>query len=467
MPDKYRPFTSSLRSRLLVLTILFAMVVQVLVYLPSVANFRQSYLEERLSAAQIAALSLEEAPNNSVSLSLEQELLNTAGVIAIIMRREDKSFLLGIDVMPEEADAIYDLRAPSLGALIRDAFITMEHEGNRVIRVIGSPTVPGTRYLEITLDEQGLYESMTSFSNNALILSVVVSLFTGILVYLALHWLVVRPMRILKSDIVRFRERPETPMKASRLGRRRDEIGVVERELKAMQAELRKSLHQKTRLAELGEALAKINHDLRNILSSARLASDTLANSKDPRTARTADRLIRAVGRAISLCERTIRHGKASEPEPDRQMIALKPLALDVGGSLELREQDSVTFHCPIEDDLQVYADPEQLHRVLLNLCRNARDAQAGQDNATLVITAVTDEENTTHIRVMDSGPGLPDHARENLFKPFVSSKGRDGTGLGLAIAREIVLAHGGTLVLEETGPEGTVFLICLPGPSV
>ena len=139
MPEHYKPLTSSLRSRLLILTFLFVMVISALIYPTSIAAFRQDYLETRLENAQIAALALEAAPGNMVSPELEQRLLTQSGVIAIIMRREDKSLLLGFDVMPEEVAATFDLRNPSLVMLIMDAFSTLEQGGNRAIRVLGDP----------------------------------------------------------------------------------------------------------------------------------------------------------------------------------------------------------------------------------------------------------------------------------------------------------------------------------------
>ena len=69
-------------------------------------------------------------------------------------------------------------------------------------------------------------------------------------------------------------------------------------------------------------------------------------------------------------------------------------------------------------------------------------------------------------IRVADTGPGLPQKARDNLFQPFRGGVRQGGTGLGLVIAAELVKGHGGTLALEETGPRGSVFRIALPAPK-
>ncbi|RMB02885.1 sensor histidine kinase [Eilatimonas milleporae] len=462
MSDYYRPFTSSLRSRLLLLTILFVTILEALIFVPTLAAFRQSYLEERLVAAQIAALSLEEAPNNAVSPALEQELLATAGVIAVVMRREDISLMLGFGAMPEEANASYDLRNPTLGGLIGDAFEALGAKGTRVIRVMGRPLLPATRFLEITLDEAPLYDAMVDYARSLLLLSLLVSIFTGILVYLALHWLVVRPMRRLKNNIVAFSRQPTRPTKLKAHTRRRDEIGIIERELARMQQDVRRSMQQKARLAELGEAVAKINHDLRNILSTIQLSSGALKRVDHPGVKRVSDRLVNAVSRAIALCERTIRHGRAAEPAPEKQWYDLDALVVEVASALGLRDEPHFRFTSDIADGLTVYGDPDQLHRVIMNLCRNAREVQ--DDHGAIHVSATKDEDGTAHIAIRDEGPGIPDSLRPTLFKAFQSSGRPGGSGLGLSIARDIVVAHGGRIAVGETGGTGTVFTICLPG---
>jgi len=463
MPEHYRPITSSLRSRLLILTFTFVMAVAVFVYFPSIATFRQDYLEKRMENAEIAALALEAAPNNSVSPELEQRLLSTAGVISVVVRREDKSYLLGFSAMPEEVDVDYDLRQPSLGTLIADAFDVLDSGGTRVIRVVGNAMTPGTRLFEVTMAEAELHAALSSYSNNILVLSLVISLFIGILVYLSLHWLLVRPMRRVKDSIVAFRRRPEaaTRMKATTM--RPDEIGLIERELCRMQEELRQSLHQKTRLASLGEAVAKINHDLRNILATAQLATDALQRVEDPHVKKVSRRLMTAVSRAVALCESTMRHGKADDPVPEKELMGLVFLASDVGMALGYVDSDDFEFTVDVPEDMQIYADPEQIHRVFLNLCRNAGEAQAGK--GVIKITASQDGDGTTHIMVADEGPGIPEKARPSLFKAFSSARA-GGMGLGLATARDIVLAHGGQIGLMSTGDEGTIFKVCLPGKN-
>ena len=120
---------------------------------------------------------------------------------------------------------------------------------------------------------------------------------------------------------------------------------------------------------------------------------------------------------------------------------------------------------CPTR--LTVRADADQLYRVLSNLVRNAAQAieAAGGDRAASP-SAPREEAGQTVIRVADTGPGLPQKARDNLFQPFRGGVRQGGTGLGLVIAAELVKGHGGTLALEETGPQGSVFRIALPAAA-
>ena len=467
MPERFQPVRQGLSTQLLMMTVAFALVMQVLVYVPSLASFRENFLEERLASAQLAALALEAAPGNAVTSELEQELLATAGVIAIIMRRDDRYLMLGSDFLPEkQADADFDLREASLGALIGDALATLDNGGERLIRVTGKATVMNARWVEITLQEEALYEALNDYSNNILILSILVSVLTGALVYITLNLLLVRPMKRIKESIVDFRRNPEDIQTRIKAGRRRDEIGVVERELSQMQSDLRVSLVQRTKLAHVGEAVAKVTHDLRNILTTAQLASDVaVKKSDDPLVSRSNERLVTSLDRAVDLCESTMKYGKMDEPAPIKKKLVIKELIDDVAESLGLDQMD-ITFKNKIDPKMHVSGDQQQLFRAFLNLSRNALEAQKNLPEgreAKLEFRAKQERSGTTHISVIDHGMGLSEKAQENIFKPFLSSTHRGGTGLGLVIAKERVMAHGGAINLMNTGEDGSHFMVCLP----
>ncbi|MCH8139231.1 MAG: HAMP domain-containing histidine kinase, partial [Proteobacteria bacterium] len=293
--------------------------------------------------------------------------------------------------------------------------------------------------------------------------SIVISLITAALVYLSLQWLMVWPMRRMTASMVAFREEPENPDRVIAATARSDELGVAQRELGAMQKGLRAALKQKEKLATLGEAVTKINHDLRNILSTARLVSDRLSRSDDPEVKRATPTLLKAIDRAVTLCTQTLNFTRA-EPEINRSRFDLARLVDDIRESVTpATEGDAVVLENEVTGDIELYADRDQLFRVLVNLGKNAVEAGA----AKITIGTVTEEagegNGRTVIEVADDGPGIAEAAREKLFRPFVGSQRPGGTGLGLAIAREIMEAHGGDIELIETGPAGTVFRLDLP----
>jgi signal transduction histidine kinase len=108
-------------------------------------------------------------------------------------------------------------------------------------------------------------------------------------------------------------------------------------------------------------------------------------------------------------------------------------------------------------------ADPEQMYRVWANLVRNARQALEVTERQGEINVAANEDDAAWWIRVRDTGPGLPEKARDKLFLPFQGGARKGGSGLGLAISAELVRGHGGRLELTETGPDGTVFTIWLP----
>lgn len=459
-----RPLWSSLSSRLLILTIIFVMLVEVLVYVPSVSRLRLTFLEEKLIAAQIAALALEEAPNQMISDALAAELLTSADVRSVLLVREDRRQLILSDGGEIAIADTYDLRDAMVLGLMVDAFEALLMGGDRSILVIGRPEAVRANYVEIVIDEDVLVAAMLDFSTNVLWLSLIISLTTAALIYLTLNRQLVRPMQRVIASMVRFREHPEDTRQTMVPSGRRDEIGEAEAALAQMQEELRQALNQKSHLANLGTAVTKINHDLRNILATAQLASERLRRVSDPTIEALSERLIGAVDRAISLCERTLNYGKAEEPPPEKRAIELAPIVAEVAAALGLGEGGNVRFEVRLTEADTAHADPDQLFRVLLNLCRNALEAiqEAGRAGA-ITVEGSQGENGATVLRISDTGPGLSEKARENLFQPFKGSTRRGGTGLGLATARELIAAHGGTVILEGTGPDGTTFRITLP----
>jgi signal transduction histidine kinase len=459
-------YVPGLSAKLLLLTILFVMMAEVLVFVPSVSNFRRQWLMERLAAAQIASLAAEAAPGGQLPSMLRDELLDSAKVKAIAVKRADARVLVIQMDMPTEINAAYDLRNPSWLTLIADALMVYVAPDDRVIRVVGEPGFHEDETIDVVMEEGPLKAAMLNYGLDILGLSILISIITAALVYLALNALLVRPMTRITWNMVRFAEQPEDRTRIITPSSRRDEIGTAERELSAMQQELSEMLSQKTRLASLGLAVSKISHDLRNMLSSAQLLSDRLRAVKDPTVQRLVPKLIASLDRAIRLCVQTLDFGQAQEPPPRRRRFALAPLVKEVGDSLGL-PRERIGWRLDIEDRLEVDADRDQLYRILSNLCRNAVQALESEVGRSGEIMVMARREGAVAIiDVADTGPGVPEKAQERLFQAFQSVARKGGSGLGLAIAADLVQAHGGNITLVRN-EGGATFRVTIPDAVV
>ncbi len=458
-----------LSGKLLLLTIPLILIAEILIYVPSIANFRMNRLNDRLAAANTAALVLDAAPSGMVPDALARQILGSIGARAVAIKTGQQRRLLAVADMPTRIDHDVDMREMSVWSAIFDAFQVMLDNGDEVIRIIGPPP-GGGQFIEVVVDEKPLRDAMFRFSRNVLLLSLVMAIITSGLIYYALHHLFVRPMRRVTANLVAFHENPESTARIIEPSERGDEIGVAERELSDMQRDLVSMLHQKSRLAALGLAVSKINHDLRNLLASSQLLSDQLASVPDPRVQRFAPKLMRSLERAIAFCQSTLSYGRAQEAPPDRRLVLVEPIVNEVRELAGLASEASIEWVNAIERGLSVDADPDQLFRVLLNLVRNAAQALESQKSKSMTAQQIRitgrREGAVTILEISDTGPGVPAKAREHLFEAFQGSSRDGGTGLGLAIAAELVRAHGGDLNLVE-GTIGATFRITIPDRAV
>jgi len=467
----------SLSGRLLILTIIFVMLAEVLIFLPSLARYREDYLRERLEAANIVAIAITghydemaaDVTSNPFAVEedegMEWRLLHSAQVRSIALREGDSKRLVLRGKWRDSVERTFKLdNATMLDKIVDAVTVLVRPRPDRVIRVIGAPDPersPMGDAVDITLKEDQLATAMRDFGIRILKLSLIISLLTAALVFLSLNRWLVRPMRRLVDSMTDFRRSPE----AARIldpGKGNTELDEAGRELSAMQTEVRASLIQKTRLAELGEAVAKINHDLRNMLASAQLLADRLEMSDDPMVRRTAPKLLRSLDRATDLCTRTLAFGKADEPAPVRRRILLPRLVEEVCDAVFL-DRNTVDMMIEMPDDLYAEADPDQLFRILQNLIRNAEQVMTGTGQGARLAVLASRIGDGVQIDVTDDGPGMPVAARENLFKAFRGSARKGGTGLGLHIARELARGHGGDVALIDSTAEGTTFRVTIP----
>jgi signal transduction histidine kinase len=464
-------FLNSLTGRFLLLTIVFVMLAEVMIFVPSVARFRQDYLQARLERGQLASLAVLANADQMVNPALEKELLENAGVMNIVLRRNEVRELVLSSPMPVAVEATYDLRDASPIVLIRDAVMILFDADDRVIRVIGTPVKKAGLQIEVTLHTTEMRTAMLDYGYRVFLLSLIISVITSALLFFAVRWFLVLPIRRVVGHITAFKDAPQDLAKIIEPSAGITELFQAEQALMAMQIELSKALKQKDRLAILGGAVAKISHDLRNMLTTAQLLADRMEMSKDPAVKRTTPKLVSSLSRAIKLCESTLKFGKAEEPSPVLVDFPLQPLVEDVVESESLPiEGDTISYALAIPDGMRVRADAEQIFRVLSNLIRNAQQAVvATKKPGTISVTATVDA-NFWSIEVRDTGPGLPTRAQAHLFEAFEGGARQGGSGLGLAIASELVRGHGGTLELVETNENGTCFRICLPigkGPDL
>ena len=416
----------------------------------------------RLKEAQIASLSQLDG-SASVSPALEAELLRTAGVFNVVLRRDEVRQLVLSSAMPHPISATYDLRMAGPAMLIRDAAMSLFQRQNQVIRVIGNPVQDAGILIEITMESRPLRDAMLDYGLRILGLSALISVVTAALLFFAVRRLMVLPIRRVVRHMQAYAEAPEDARLVIEPTAGVSELRVAEEALMSMQTQLTGALRQKERLAQLGSAVAKISHDLRNILTTAQLFADRLEGSADPAVAKSAPKLIHSISRAVNLCESTLAFGKAEEQPPRLTRLALRPLVEDLAEGEGLTAGGPIVCLIDVPPGLTIRADAEQLHRVLTNLLRNACQAIAatGQEGTIEISGGETDSE--WWIKVGDTGPGLPPRARDHLFAAFQGAARRGGIGLGLAIAAELIRGHGGRLTLDRSDAEGTDFSIHLP----
>jgi signal transduction histidine kinase len=455
-------FLNTLSGRFLLLTAAFVMLAEVLIFVPSIARFRADYLLLRLEKAQIASLALL-ASENTISTDLEAELLQNAEVFNVVLRRDEVRQLVLSSPIPQPIDATYDLRAAGPLDLIRDAMAVLGNTQNRVIRVIGNPVQDAGLLIEITMETGPLRQAMVEYGLRILFLSALISVVTAFLLFLAVQRMLVVPIRRVVRHMQAYSQAPEDARNLIAPTAEVEELRVAEEALASMQVQLTGALRQKERLAQLGGAVAKISHDLRNILTTAQLFADRLESSADPQVARAAPKLIGSISRAVSLCESTLAFGKAEEPPPQLKRLSLRLLAEEIAEAEGLVADGSVTGLIDIPAGLVIRADAEQLYRVLVNLVRNARQAIEATGQPGTIEMSGGEDEHDWWIRIGDTGPGLPPKAREHLFSAFQGGARKGGTGLGLAIAAELVRGHGGRLELARSDEDGTEFIIRLP----
>jgi len=461
---RHLPWPGGLSARLLLLTALFVTLAELLILGPALASYEERWLSDRVRAAELASLAVEAAPAGVVSDEMAGELLEGAGVVLVAVQRDGIRRLLLAAPRMERAPELVDLRNRNPAAALAAPFRTLSPFGPRMLRVVAQPQFRRADFVEIVVSDTPLRRDLINYLLGLLGVTAFIAVVAGVFIYLTLNLFLVRPIRKITESMERFAADPENPAARLALSGRRDEIGRAESELSRMQDELATALQSKARLAALGEAVAKINHDLRNMLTSAQMASERLAGSGDPRVTKALPRLERALDRAVRLAEDVLAYGRSEEPAPESRVVALAP-AVEAAGEDAGLTSEGHPLVLSIPEGFAVNADADHLHRILVNLFRNARQAMEAAGAGEVRLTAVLNGADA-QIEVADQGPGVSPKAQAKLFQPFSSSARPGGAGLGLSIARELARANGGDLELRSSDARGAVFALRLPAAA-
>ncbi|RZS87865.1 signal transduction histidine kinase [Phyllobacterium myrsinacearum] len=465
------PILKRLSGKLLRLTILFGLLAEIMIFVPTMADMRMRWLSDRLNTVAAASVVLAASDGKDIPQSVQNDVLLATGTKAIALREMGASRLLAVSEMPSKVDRHIDMTVTDPLTTIRDAFDTLINGGNRIIRVYG-PIGDTGKVIELITSDAPLRNAMLRYARNLTLISMFISVITAGLVFLAISHLLIRPIQRMSANMLAFAQQPDDPKRVIQPEKRDDELGTAQRELADMQQRLQRTLSEQKHLADLGLAVSKINHDMRNILASAQLMSDHLANASDPAIQRMVPKLVRTIDRAINYSQTVLAYGGTQEPPPQRRRVKLHTIVSDVEEMLNLDAKSGIEFKNLVPESFEVDADPDQFFRVISNLCRNSVQAMSGStgDDISIVkrLTITAGQIGTTSIiGIEDTGPGLPPKARENLFTAFKGSARSGGTGLGLAIVHELVRAHGGSIELRGGEGAGASFEIRIPDQPV
>ncbi len=452
------PPRRSLSWQLVWLTLAVMAGTELLLFLPAMMRERRSWLDDRIVSSQIAVQAMPPQVAAAVPEPVREELLRLAGVVSIRLQQPGQPAIALTPVAQVYAPALLDMRTETVWSRLGGTLAALTRSGNSLLLVVAPSPKRPEAILSIVLNEGDLDDHLKSAAASVALHGLQVAVPTGLLTYIALLFLLVRPLRRITRSIAAFRADPERSAPLDDIGippGTTDEVAIAERELAAMQRELRAALWRNARLAALGTTVAKVSHDLRGILSPALLTAERLQASTDPAVRRAGDTLARIVDRATAMVKGTLDFA-GEVPAPPREKVALLATVEEATReALALRH----TTHAVLQIDpaILVHADRPGLLRAFANLLRNAAEAGASR-----VTVAAHLDGDVAVVTVSDDGPGLPDIVRENLFRPFVTGGKVGGTGLGLAITRDLVRAQGGEVALVASSASGTEFRIAL-----
>jgi signal transduction histidine kinase len=468
-----RPRGLGLAGRVLVITISFVLLAMTLFYVARLAAFRETWLHNKLASAETVVQAFDAGGATELPPELARKVLASVGVKSIAIPTPSGGRMLAIPGEPLDTAEMVNLDGETFLDSVSRAFGALFAKPGTVIQVTDG-SLPDEAGITVTLDQTPLIAALWRVSHTFLNIALMIAAVVTCVLWIALWQMVLRPVRRLTSNIIAFGEHPQDISRVIAPSGRHDEIGRAETALAAMQGSLAHELAQRKRLAELGMAVARINHDLRNMLTAAQLISDRLATIPDPLAQRLAPRLVATLDRAIQFCQATLTYGAARDQPPNRRRFDLSELVRQVAESARAENDDAIEYHIDIPPRFEVYADPDHMLRVFENLARNASQVLLSlgppDERPRAIRFAAIRTESIALIEISDTGPGFAADLSERIFEPFHKSTSEAGAGLGLAIAADLVARNGGAITLAPAKADdfycGARFLIKLPTPE-
>ncbi|AKH20373.1 sensor histidine kinase [Sedimenticola thiotaurini] len=450
---------NSLSARVIVYSLLVTVLVTSLMAFPLVAHYSDNWLKNRVAAAYLISLATESSSEGSVNRNLEQRLLTQANVLGITIRKADnQTFMLGPD-MPLVFDYHHDLRYSTMQSTLSLLLKATMGGGQKIIHITDNAPGAVRALVEIDIGCHELFLQAMDSTKRALGTALLTALLMSIFFYGFLQISVVLPLQHLTSGILAFRADPNDVSRTNLVSGRIDEIGIAEEAFQQMQNDIRATLVLRTRLAAIGMAVTKIQHDLKGLLSSVMVVSDTLETSRDPEVRRIFPGLITAIDRAVELCHSSLNFATEGPLRLELEKFNLFTFIEEL--FKECNSGRKVALINQVPPALVMVGDKAQLRRVIGNLILNALEA----DSSKIIVSAVI-RQDRVEIDITDNGTGIPEKLKSQIFKPFISSTKAGNSGLGLSIAKDVVSAHGGTISIVVSEPGRTVFSVHLPIPA-
>jgi two-component system NtrC family sensor kinase len=234
------------------------------------------------------------------------------------------------------------------------------------------------------------------------------------------------------------------------------------------------ALVQAERMAAIGQTIAALSHHIKNILQGFKSGGEILEmglKDKDENLLQRGWKILeKNQGKIYDLVTDMLSYSK--EREPNLETVSFNAIARDVVELMAERAKElGVQLSLRLDDKIPpCLADPEGMHRSILNVVGNALDAVEGAEKPRVMVLTEREADGAwLRIRVIDNGSGITPDKFADIFKPFVSTKGARGTGLGLAVSRKVLREHGGDIVVQSEPGRGSVFVLRLPfrGPQV